>query len=577
MAGVPRSLVPGKLQSTFERELQWFLEERVVERLFDKDLSLWSEPDMDLGRIAANLAWLDLPGALFEYLSTIERSKAMVLDAGLDQWVLIAFDSASLACRALLAFPGPPPARGIEVLDTVQPAHLRRILAKLDPRRTFFSFASKTTFRLEDQSLFLYLTAYLEEHGIADSQLHFAAATERRSYLASLSAEYGFRIAIDNIPGIAQSFSSLPHIGGFLVVLFDRSPRQITEAAAETHSACASTSVPAENPALQLAAFLTSCALRHRSRLFFVASKGLFPYFWRLRQLIGGALAKGPHPLIPTAAAPDALPLGQEETSGYVFLTSSGTEDAALQDALATVRASGAPVLHLSYAEPLELLTDNYKWEIAVSLACARLGSDPFSYPNMRPCRIRGCNLLGDYSPSNNSLARTPRYSEPSIQAYVGSPTRHEISTLSLVEALDTFLRLRQPDSLLSLAIYVDQSPALKSAFLHIRDSLQSVLGLPVLMSYGPRTRECYGHLVGLSRPPILYLLITADLVDDIPIPGTQYTFGLLDHALALGCFDALVETGRHTLHLNLSGDLPAACDRLVAAFDQVVARSRHR
>ena len=62
MAIPAQSIVAGCLQTAFHRELEYFLENRVLERLWAKDATLWPEEEFEQSHILSNLGWLDLPG-----------------------------------------------------------------------------------------------------------------------------------------------------------------------------------------------------------------------------------------------------------------------------------------------------------------------------------------------------------------------------------------------------------------------------------------------------------------------------------------------------------------------------------
>ena len=54
-------IVAGCLQSAFRRELEYFLENRVLQRLWAKDATLWPGEQFEQSHILPNLNWLDLP------------------------------------------------------------------------------------------------------------------------------------------------------------------------------------------------------------------------------------------------------------------------------------------------------------------------------------------------------------------------------------------------------------------------------------------------------------------------------------------------------------------------------------
>jgi transaldolase/glucose-6-phosphate isomerase len=49
-----------------------------------------------------------------------------------------------------------------------------------------------------------------------------------------------------------------------------------------------------------------------------------------------------------------------------------------------------------------------------------------------------------------------------------------------------------------------------------------------------------------------VFILITADPVEDVPIPGEAFSFSTLELAQAQGDFNSLDATGRRALHVHL-------------------------
>ena len=59
-----------------------------------------------------------------------------------------------------------------------------------------------------------------------------------------------------------------------------------------------------------------------------------------------------------------------------------------------------------------------------------------------------------------------------------------------------------------------------------------------------------------------MFLLLTAETREDVPIPGAPYSFGVLIDAQAQGDFEALVAKNRRALRVHLEGDRAASLAR---------------
>jgi transaldolase / glucose-6-phosphate isomerase len=573
---IPRqAILGGCLQSAFHQELNYLLENRILERLWAKDATLWPHEEFEHSHIRSNLAWLDLPGALEPFLNAIKQEESSATADGLDYRVLVTFESANLGARALMAFvPHDDDARRMVVLDSTSPVAISQVEKEINLERTLFIFASKAGYRLEDHALFLYFREKLQAAGAPRQLRQFVAQTEPGSYLATIGREYNFRAAFADPPGIQARFSSLKHLGAVLISRFAMEPEAIIAAAQAIHQACSPGAVPSQNPALQLAALLSSAAMAKREYLALLATPTLVPYTNCLSQLIGGSMAKASPGLLPIAGDVPRDTHALEDKAVFAVLTHAGDADAELSDLMTRFRFSGVPYIHLQIAEPLDLLAETFAWEEATVLACARLGLDPFEGLDDRLPRAFAMESLNNYSPTNDTLNRQPRLQEGNLQLFAEGKTRRELSALNMQESLGSFLRLLQPESFLGILVFLPQTPGVVTAFLAIRRALTEKLNVPVLMVYGPRAFHHYSHLRREGRPQGQYLVCTADPPFDISIPGASYTFGQLYSALALGEFEGLEQSHRFAIRINLTGEIAAALANLEHAIGQALSRT---
>lgn len=568
-----QSIVAGCLQTTFHRELEHYLQNRVLERLWAKDATLWPEEEFEQSHILSNLSWLVLPGTLEPFLKGIKQEELAATADGLDCRALIAFEAANLAARAVLTFVHAGDDHRMVVLDSTCPVAISRAEKQLNLERTLFIFASKAGYRLEDHALFLYFRGKLQAAGVPLRVQHFVAHTEPGSYLATIGREYNFRATFVDPPGILAPFTSVRHLGALLASLLAKEPEGIVAAAQETHHACSRVAIPAENPALQLAAFLSGAALAKRQYVAFLATPSLVPYTSCLSQLIGGSLAKEGPGLIPIDGEVPRDTRALEEKTVFAVLTYAGDPNPELCDMMSRFRFSGVPFVHVQIAEPLDLLPVSFCWEVATVMACARLGFDPFDESEARLPRAIAMAYLNKYSPTNDTLTRRPRLQDRGLQLFAEGKTRREISMLNLEESLGSFFQLLQPESFLALFVFLPQTPRVLAAFQALRTKLADKLAIPVLLAYGPHSLHHYSHLHRKGLPHGQFLVITADPPIDLAIPGASYTFGQLYRALALGEFESLVQSDRFVVRIQLTGDIPVALEELGHVVSQALAR----
>jgi len=90
------------------------------------------------------------------------------------------------------------------------------------------------------------------------------------------------------------------------------------------------------------------------------------------------------------------------------------------------------------------------------------------------------------------------------------------------------------------------------------------------MFGYGPRYLHSTGQLHKGGANNGVFVVITAEPSEDLPIPGEPFSFGVLESAQALGDFQSLDRTGRRALFVQLpSRDvnaLTSVTDALIAA-----------
>jgi hypothetical protein len=96
-----------------------------------------------------------------------------------------------------------------------------------------------------------------------------------------------------------------------------------------------------------------------------------------------------------------------------------------------------------------------------------------------------------------------------------------------------------------------------------IRNRLRDGLGLPATLGYGPRYLHSTGQLHKGGPGSGLFIVLTTDVKEDVPIPGERYTFGALLRAQALGDFHALGKRGRRVIRIHLVDGMDEGLARL--------------
>src|SRR5437588_12509251 len=85
-------------------------------------------------------------------------------------------------------------------------------------------------------------------------------------------------------------------------------------------------------------------------------------------------------------------------------------------------------------------------------------------------------------------------------------------------------------------------------------------------VGFGPRFLHSTGQAYKGGPNSGVFLQITCDDANDLPVPAQKYTFGTVKAAQARGDFQVLIERNRRALRVHLGKDLAAGLSALQAA-----------
>ena len=111
---------------------------------------------------------------------------------------------------------------------------------------------------------------------------------------------------------------------------------------------------------------------------------------------------------------------------------------------------------------------------------------------------------------------------------------------------------------------YLSSTPDTTDALQKLRLELLKRLRLATTLGYGPRFLHSTGQLHKGGPNTGIFLQLVDEPVKDLEVPETNYTFGTLIRAQALGDYQALKQLNRRVLRINLKTDIATGLSRLV-------------
>ena len=90
-------------------------------------------------------------------------------------------------------------------------------------------------------------------------------------------------------------------------------------------------------------------------------------------------------------------------------------------------------------------------------------------------------------------------------------------------------------------------------------------------VGFGPRFQHSTGQAYKGGPNSGVFLQITCDDAEDLPVPGQPYTFGIVKAAQARGDFDVLAERGRRALRATSPVISTPVSRRSIRAIEQAL------
>ncbi len=145
------------------------------------------------------------------------------------------------------------------------------------------------------------------------------------------------------------------------------------------------------------------------------------------------------------------------------------------------------------------------------------------------------------------------------------------MSGKTLVECLRAHLATMKAGDYFALLAYIEMNAAHEEALqairLGVRDSkhVATCANWVAVPAFYPGRRHADGPNTGV------FLQITSDDAQDLPVPGQTYTFGVVKAAQARGDLEVLVERGRRALRVHLGADVAACLRKLASAMERAL------
>ena len=375
--------LPDNLQQAVDARLKNATDGAWSRRLWAGDASLWTGDDEAtwLGWLAAAKGEQVDPAAL----KALAEEASKYPDA-----VLLGMGGSSLGpeviSRILGSGSGSPQ---LHVLDTTDPGQIATVERQIDASKTLFIVSSKSGSTLEPELLRAY---WFEKAGQDGSR--FIAVTDPGSNLEKTAKTDSYAHIFHGDPSIGGRYSVMSVFGMVPAAATGVDTAALLTNARTMAMSCGSDVPPAANPGVQLGAILGEAHDGGRNKLTISASDALLPLGSWLEQLVAestGKLGKG---IVPVDLEPLGTPADYGDDRVFVHFALKGE---AADDRLAALETAGHPVLRVTLTDKCQIAQEFVRWEIAVAIAGAVIGIDPFNQPDVESAKVETKALVEAY------------------------------------------------------------------------------------------------------------------------------------------------------------------------------------
>jgi transaldolase/glucose-6-phosphate isomerase len=305
-----------------------------------------------------------------------------------------------------------------------------------------------------------------------------------------------------------------------------------------------------DNAAFELGVLLGVLALEGRDKPTLIAPPSVAGFGAWLEQLVAESLGKQGRGLIPIDGEMPAQPDRYGSDRVFVHLRSAAAPDASADALVERLERAGHAIIRIDWPDRYALGAEFYRWEFATAVAGAVIGVNPFDQPDVEVTKVVTRRLAAEYE----STGRLPE--------------DEHVSDLSSVGHL--LNQLRGGDYFALLA-FIEMNQAHRTALDAIRHLVRDRRKVATSIGFGPRYLHSTGQVHKGGPGSGVFLMITCDDPDDVPVAGQRYSFGTIKLAQARGDFEVLAARSRRLLRVHLP-NVEAGLRALHAAVRQALS-----
>ena len=545
----------GKHQNSLNEVLKRLNDEKIVERIWNKDHTVWSN---DPNEISNRLGWLDSVEVTGQSLNEIKNFVNDVRNAGFTHALLMGMGGSSLAPEVFrLTFGVKEGYLDLSVIDSTHPQVVMEKVKESNPETTLYIVSTKSGGTVETFSFMKFFYNYVSKIlGREEAGKHFVAITDPGSGLQTVAQELNFRKIFLNDPNIGGRFSALSLFGIVPAALVGADIEKILLLAKHESANCRKSGNDiSSNIASQIGLIIGGLGKKGIDKLTYIISPEFkFIGAW-IEQLIAESTGKVGKGILPVDL--ESIETPEFYSSDRLFVYIKLKDDSSYDEKVGELKSAGYPLIELELEDKLELGKQFFMWEYATAVAGWVLQIQPYDQPNVEQAKIVARKMMAEYQEKGRLPEFNPVLEEKGIKVF------GDVKPKSLDDTLNSFLKnCKSGTNYVAIQAYLNPTKEIIEDLQNLRTSIQKKYKVATTLGFGPRFLHSTGQLHKGDAGNGYFIQFVSSIEEDLPIPEnageekSSVTFGILIAAQALGDRQALIDNKRKVITIDLGNDV---------------------
>ncbi len=542
--------------------------QRILERLFACDATVFTSDEKEAEKISKRLGWLKarekVRPKLSEWSELGQRVKERYREV-----VWCGMGGSSLFPLTLAEIFGPQEGYPeFRVLDTVDPEAVKEVEEEVSWEDTLFVIASKSGTTVETVSHYRYFWQKLEERGLEPGE-HFLALTDPGTPLEEEARKRGFFALVHHSEDVGGRYAALVEVGFVSAALLGLDLERAFSKMEEMFEAC-SPEIPWEyNLAGWLSEYMVEHFVHGKDKLTILIDPLLRPFGLWLEQLVAESLGKNFKGIIPIVGESPGSPTVYGPDRYFVYIGLKGRENL-YRRLFSDLKEADFALKTYFLDDRYELFAECVRWELAVALCGIFLELNPFDEPDVVKTKKKTKELVEELKNRGEFPIEFYLDEDTGIGFLYAETAKIEYPRLSAL--LKKFFQEMSPWGYVGLLAYLPPRPEIEEFFRDLRTLIRGRRQCSTVFGFGPRYLHSTGQLFKGGTLSGRFVIFTRrGRIAEQVIPSEDITFWDLQFAQAFGDFKALEESKRPVIHLHLTENYMEDLKKLYELFEQAL------